>query len=56
MLPLAGCGTMTETSEAADPSMVCIAFPAISWSDDDSDQTILEVKQFNAARRAWGCD
>ena len=34
---------------------ICQAWQPVHWSVEDTDQTILESKQNNAARLAWGC-
>lgn len=52
---LTGCATTTDTSGMIDPLAVCGAWKSVSWSELDTDQTILEVKLNNVARAAWGC-
>lgn len=51
---LASCATTTDT-DAIEPLAVCGAWRSISWSELDTDRTILEVKLNNVARSAWGC-
>lgn len=48
----AGCVT---TDTAATSSAVCSQWRGISWSVQDTPQTITEVKASNARRKAWGC-
>lgn len=66
LLLLANCAPTTGTNasspphveappEAADPTAVCVVWTAISWADEDTDQTISEVKANNRARVGWGC-
>lgn len=53
MLLLASCVTTTGTGVTdmlVSRAGMCRDWRAISWSVDDTDQTILEVKQNNAAR------
>ena len=56
MLPLmlAGCVMTTGNAEikAAVTLVPCTGFRKISWSSKDTDQTILEVKEHNAAYKA----
>lgn len=46
----AGCETTTATRGG---KAVCAVWQPISWADDDTDQTIREVKANNAARDAF---
>lgn len=54
-LPLAACETLTASGGTdlppeVDPALVaCKAFAPIYWSAEDSDETILAIKQYNAA-------
>lgn len=47
-----GCVTMTGGGET---DVVCEAWRPVTWSAADTDQTIREVRQNNAAWKAW-CD
>lgn len=43
----------TTTSSGPDPSLVaCRSFEPVTWSEDDSPQTIREIKEHNAAWKA----
>jgi predicted small secreted protein len=58
-LMLASCTTMTgigkiETGEA-NQLAVCDAWKPIYWKSSWPDDSILQAKQNNAARLAWGC-
>lgn len=50
-----GTGATDPPPEAARPLAVCGSWLAISWSSQDTDQTIREAKANNRAREAWGC-
>lgn len=58
-LGLMSCAMTTGTGgtdpEAVRPTAVCLVWQPISWSANDTDQTIREAKANNRARRAWGC-
>lgn len=45
---MAGCCTQTATVETA-----CSAFRPISWSVDDTPETIAEIKAHNARHKAY---
>lgn len=51
LLPMTGCTTLTGIggTNARYVDTACSAFKAISWSKNDTDQTIREVKSYNAA-------
>ena len=55
MLPLAACESLTASGGTdlppeVDPALVaCKAFAPIYWSAEDTDETILAIKQYNAA-------
>ena len=49
-LCLAGCGPMTATSGKA-ASAVCGELRPVEWHDDDTDETIRQVKANNAVGR-----
>lgn len=55
MLPLAACESLTASGGTdlppeVDPALVaCKAFAPIYWSERDTDDTILAIKQHNAA-------
>ena len=53
-LLLAGCAGMTATS-ASNSRVACGVFKPITWSEQDTDQTIREAKSHNAAGKAIGC-
>lgn len=53
VLDLTACATTTTTSVVN--LGVCEAWKPVTWSQADTDQTILEIKQNNAARKGWGC-
>jgi hypothetical protein len=48
---LTGCATMTASSVPVTRT-ACLAFPYITWSKKDTDATIEQIKEFNAARKA----
>ncbi len=52
LLPIiSGCATMTASAvpDRADPRrLACGAFAPILWSADDTDQTIIQIKEHNA--------
>lgn len=54
LLTLGACATMTDIAgiEPAPVSAACLSFHPIRWSSQDTDQTILEVKEHNAVWRA----
>lgn len=61
-LVLAGCSTTTDTVgtdinvvpiEASEPSAVCGVWLGVTWSSEDSEQTVREIKANNRARKAW---
>lgn len=47
---VAGCVTTMASNENRP---VCAAWSSITWSDQDTDQTIKEVKGNNAARNSY---
>lgn len=49
---LPGCGTMTKTVAPTSDKVTCAALRPLSWSRKDTDQTIAEIKEDNAAKRA----
>lgn len=52
LLPiLSGCETTMASN--ADNQAACAVWLYISWSDDDTDQTIREAKRNNAARKVF---
>lgn len=51
---LPSCTPTMATSGTSDFA-VCQAWQPVHWSVEDTDQTIIEAKQNNAARLAWGC-
>lgn len=53
ILTLTGCASLTNTSGA--DRYACAVWKPVSWSAQDTDQTIREVKGNNARRAAW-CD
>jgi outer membrane biogenesis lipoprotein LolB len=50
-LLLTGCASTMPTS--VTNRSACIVWKDISWSQKDTDQTILEVKENNARRNGW---
>ncbi len=43
---------MTKTAVPTDDKVTCTALRQLSWSRKDTDQTIAEIKEDNAAKRA----
>ena len=50
LLILQGCAT--TTGSAGTDAVVCAAFEPIRWSKKDTDETIRQVKEHNAAWKA----
>lgn len=48
---LPSCATMTKTVVPTD-KVTCTALRPLSWSRKDTDQTIAEIKEDNAAKKA----
>ena len=59
MLPLASCTTMMGIGKidtgVENQLAVCEAWKPILWKSSWPDEAILQAKQNNAARLAWGC-
>jgi hypothetical protein len=53
MLPLALVMLLAGCCKTTDSDAVCAAFRPISWSVEDTPETIAEVKAHNARRDAW---
>ena len=49
---LPGCSTMTKTAAPTSDKVTCTALRPLSWSRKDTDQTIAEIKEDNAAKKA----
>lgn len=52
LVPLTSCVTTTDSN---DPSVLCAptgALKPITWSDEDTDETIAQVKEHNAVWKA----
>ena len=43
---------MTKTAVPTDDKVTCTALRQLSWSRKDTDQTIAEIKEDNAAKKA----
>jgi hypothetical protein len=43
---------MTQTAAPTSDKVTCTALRTLSWSRKDTDQTIAEIKEDNAAKRA----
>ncbi len=54
-LPLALVTLLAGCCKTTDSGAVCAAFRPISWSVEDTPETIAEIKAHNARRMAW-CD
>ncbi len=60
---LAGCAMTTDTGATSAPAetseavvaQICTAWLPVSWSSQDTDQTIAEAKANNRARIGFGC-
>lgn len=52
MLTLTSCATTTDFAGTTDASVACLSFEPIRWSPQDTDQTIIQVKEHNAVWRA----
>lgn len=50
LLILPGCADQTRTVATAAPE--CAAFPPLTYSKNDTDQTVRQIRSFDAARRA----
>jgi hypothetical protein len=55
---LPGCATMTPIAAPTSDKVTCTALRPLQWSRKDTDQTIADIKEDNAAKRAicpsWG--
>jgi hypothetical protein len=49
---LPSCATMTTTAAPTSDKVTCTALRQLSWSRKDTDQTIAEIKEDNAAKKA----
>lgn len=48
LLGAPACGTTTVTAGSE-----CQVFLPVSWSQKDTEKTVIEVKRHNARRKAW---
>lgn len=55
MLPLILAGCATTTASVGTDAVACSAFEPIRWSERDTEETIRQVKEHNAAWKAL-CD